>query len=168
LADLAEELGEVLLKRGWRLSCAESCTGGWIGKRVTDVSGSSGWFDRGFTTYSDASKVEMLGVKPATLQQYGAVSDAVAREMAEGALQVSHADVSVAVTGIAGPEGGSADKPVGTVWIAWGRRGGSPIVQMRRFSGDRENVRRATVRAALEGLIRLANEETAGGTEGSP
>lgn len=162
MSDLAAELGALLQARGLRLSCAESCTGGWIGKRITDVSGSSQWFDRGFVSYSDTAKSEMLGVSEASLRSHGAVSEPVAREMAEGALLRGRSDLAVAVTGIAGPEGGTADKPVGTVWIAWARRGGETRAELRRFSGDRENVRRAAVRAALEGLIRLISETAAG------
>jgi nicotinamide-nucleotide amidase len=158
--DLAAELGQLLAARGLRVAAAESCTGGWIAKRVTDVGGSSAWFERGYVTYSNASKIELLGVQPATLEQYGAVSEETAREMAEGALRESGADLAVAVTGVAGPDGGSEAKPVGTVWLAWAGRGLSTRAALRRFSGDRENVRRAAVQAALEGLIAMAKEKS--------
>ena len=149
---LAEELGRLLQQRNWLLVTAESCTGGGVARAVTEVPGSSGWFDRGFVTYSNRAKVEMLGVGEDTLERHGAVSEAVALEMAAGALCRSAADLSVAVTGIAGPAGGSPGKPVGTVWIAWA--GGGPPVAIRfRFSGDRAAVRGQSVQAALEGLI---------------
>lgn len=153
MEDLAARVGAALSAAGLTLATAESCTGGWIAKRVTDVPGSSKWFDRGFVTYSNAAKEELLGVRPRTLAAYGAVSRETVVEMAAGALARSAADVAVAVTGIAGPDGGSADKPVGTVWIAWVRRDRPPRVERRCFSGDRENVRRAAVRAALEGVL---------------
>lgn len=153
MGDLAARVGAALAASGLTLATAESCTGGWIAKRVTDVPGSSGWFDRGFVTYSNIAKVELLGVRPQTLAACGAVSRETVLEMAVGALARSSADVAVAVTGIAGPDGGSADKPVGTVWIAWARRDHPPRVEQRRFSGDRENIRRAAVRAALEGVL---------------
>ncbi|MCC7411315.1 MAG: CinA family protein [Gammaproteobacteria bacterium] len=153
--DIAQRLGAALERAGLRLVTAESCTGGWIAKRVTDVAGSSAWFERGFVSYSDASKRDLLGVRAETLASHGAVSRETALEMVAGALQRSPADVAVAVTGIAGPGGGSADKPVGTVWIAWMRRDAPALTELRRFGGDRENVRRATVRAALDGLLRI-------------
>lgn len=152
LKGLAQELGEQLGMRKLSLAVAESCTGGWIGKVLTDVSGSSGWFERGFITYSNESKVAMLGVRQSSLDAYGAVSEAVAREMAEGACHWSRAQMAVAVTGIAGPDGGSKEKPVGTVWIAWRRADGRVDAREFRFPGDRESVRRHTVLAALEGL----------------
>ncbi len=149
---LAEQLGRLLLERGWLLVTAESCTGGGVARAVTEVPGSSAWFDRGFVTYSNRAKVEMLGVDGETLERHGAVSEAVALEMATGALCRSGADLSVAVTGIAGPAGGTPEKPVGTVWIAWA--GGSiPVATRYRFAGDRTAVRGQSVQAALEGLI---------------
>ncbi len=156
MADLAARLGAALRQAGLTVTSAESCTGGWIAKRLTDVAGSSAWFERGFVTYSNAAKCELLGVGAATVAAHGAVSREVVLEMAAGALARSRADLAVAVTGIAGPEGGTADKPVGTVWLAWARRDGEVQATRRRFSGDRENVRRAAVQAALEGLLRLA------------
>jgi nicotinamide-nucleotide amidase len=151
----AEALG--LRFRAARLSLvtAESCTGGWIAKTVTDIAGSSDWFDCGMVAYSYEAKQAMLGVRPETLEQQGAVSRETAIEMVSGALVHSGAGVAVAVTGIAGPGGGSPDKPVGTVWIGWKRRGGYARAQVFHFEGDREAVRRQTVAAALEGLDEL-------------
>jgi len=152
LQALAAEVGRRLKAAGHKLASAESCTGGWIGKALTDVAGSSAWFERGFVTYSDEAKVAMLGVQPGTLKVHGAVSEAVAREMAAGAADWSQARVTVAVTGIAGPDGGSPGKPVGTIWIAWRWADGRIEARLFQFSGDRESVRRQTVLAALEGL----------------
>ena len=152
LKSLAQGLGEQLGMRKLSLAAAESCTGGWIGKVLTDVSGSSTWFERGFVTYSNESKVAMLGVRQSSLDAYGAVSEAVAREMAEGACHWSRAQLAVAVTGIAGPDGGSQEKPVGTVWIAWRWADGRVAAREFHFPGDRESVRRHTVLAALDGL----------------
>lgn len=151
--ELAVQVGDRLRTRGRTLATAESCTGGWIAKVITDVPGSSGWFERGFVTYSNAAKVDMLGVSEVTLATYGAVSAETVREMAEGALAHSQAEVAVAVSGIAGPDGGSPDKPVGTVWLAWSSRGGATRSHCYRFSGDREAVRYQSVLAALEGLM---------------
>ena len=151
--ELAAELGALLAARGWRVATAESCTGGLVAGAITAVAGSSGWFDRGFVTYSNEAKVEMLGVRQATLDAQGAVSEATAAEMASGALTRSRAALAVAVTGIAGPDGGSAAKPVGTVCFGWARRGGPVETVMLRFPGDRAAVRGATVAAALQGLI---------------
>ncbi len=134
---------------------AESCTGGWIAKAMTDVPGSSGCFERAFVTYSNAAKREMLGVAAATLDSHGAVSEQVVREMVQGALARSHASVAVAVSGIAGPDGGSEDKPVGTVWLAWAGRGMDTVVSRERFSGDREAVRYRSTIAALQGVLNL-------------
>ncbi|RME35176.1 MAG: CinA family protein [Gammaproteobacteria bacterium] len=152
---LAERLGRLLLERHALLATAESCTGGGLAKAVTEVPGSSGWFDRGFVTYSNRAKMEMLGVAAATLERHGAVSEAVALEMAAGALRHSAARLSVAITGIAGPGGGTPDKPVGTVWIAWAGEG-DPVARRFRFGGDRSGVREQAVRAALEGLVARA------------
>lgn len=152
---LAATLGRACRRRGVRLAAAESCTGGGVGEAITRVAGSSEWFDRGFVTYSNAAKEELLGVFAATLRAHGAVSEAVACEMAAGALARSAARAAVAVTGIAGPGGGSRDKPVGLVWLAWADRGG--IVQPRRFlfRGDRAAIRHQSVAVALQGLIDL-------------
>lgn len=136
------------------LATAESCTGGMIAAHCTDLAGSSVWFERGFVTYSNAAKTEMLAVDAALIAQHGAVSEAVARAMATGALQHSKAQVAVAVTGIAGPSGGSLDKPVGTVWFAWATPSGLTS-ELQEFPGDRAAVRAATVRHALQTLVRL-------------
>jgi nicotinamide-nucleotide amidase len=154
---LSAELGRALEARGWKVATAESCTGGGVAAAITDVAGSSAWFDRGFVTYSNEAKVDMLGVGTGTLAAHGAVSQAVAREMAAGALARSRADLVVAVTGVAGPSGGTPQKPVGMVCLAWARHGGPVDVVTQRFSGDRAAVREATVVAALEGLLRHAN-----------
>ncbi len=160
LAELSRLLGQALSARGWMLATAESCSGGLLAGVVTATPGSSIWFERGFVTYSNASKTELLGVEPATLARYGAVSEETAREMADGAIARSHADVAMAITGIAGPDGGSASKPVGTVWLAWRQRHGNGGAQTHCFSGDRETVRHCVVTAALERLIALAGADT--------
>jgi nicotinamide-nucleotide amidase len=151
--ELAEEVGRALAARRWRLATAESCTGGLVAGAITDVAGSSEWFERGFVTYSNEAKVELLGVEPGTLARHGAVSEAVAREMAAGALVRSRADVAVAVTGVAGPAGGTPDKPVGLVWFAWAVRDRPVEAVSRRFEGDRAAVREASVREALSGVL---------------
>jgi nicotinamide-nucleotide amidase len=151
---LCERLAQVLQGRGWMLATAESCTGGLIAAACTDLSGSSNWFERGFVTYSDAAKQELLGVDAALIAQHGAVSEVVARAMAFGAVRHSQARVSVAVTGIAGPTGGSPQKPVGTVWFGF-QVDGQLSSETRRFEGDREAVRTATVRHALQRLLEL-------------
>ena len=156
----ADVLGRSLQRRGWRLVTAESCTGGWIAKCVTDVPGSSAWFDRGFVTYSNAAKMEMLGVRAETLARFGAVSEETVREMAAGALACSRAQVAVAVSGIAGPTGGTPDKPVGTVWLAWQLEGQTALTRLCRFEGDREAVRYQAVVAALQGIISLCKTAT--------
>ena len=148
-------LADVLRAAGLRLASAESCTGGLVAAACTSVAGSSDWFERGFVTYSNDAKVQMLGVDAALIARHGAVSAEVAAAMAEGALAHSEADLAVAVTGIAGPGGGTSDKPVGTVWIGWKRRGGYPQAQVFAFDGDRDAVRRQTVAAALDGLAAL-------------
>jgi nicotinamide-nucleotide amidase len=149
-------LAALLQDKGWMLATAESCTGGMIAAACTDLSGSSNWFERGFVTYSDAAKVELLGVDPAAIATHGAVSEAVARAMAIGAVRRSRAQVSVAVTGVAGPTGGSIEKPVGTVWFGY-MVDGLLSSETQRFDGDRAGVRQATVDHALAGLLlRLA------------
>lgn len=150
LERMARALGERLAARGGRLATAESCTGGWVAKVVTDIAGSSGWFDRGFVTYSNEAKQEMLGVAAATLAEQGAVSEPVVREMALGALSHSHATVAIAISGIAGPGGGSAQKPVGMVCFGWAVRDGGCAARTAGFAGDREAIRRAAVLYALE------------------
>ncbi|HSR64508.1 MAG TPA: CinA family protein [Xanthomonadaceae bacterium] len=152
----AERLGARLRAARLMLVTAESCTGGWIAKTATEIAGSSDWFDCGMVAYSYEAKQGLLGVRPETLEQFGAVSRETVVEMVSGALVHSGASVAVAVTGIAGPGGGTPDKPVGTVWIAWKRRGGYPTAELYHFDGDREAVRRKTVAAALEGLEALA------------
>jgi len=152
---LAEKVGTALKERKLMLATAESCTGGWIAEAVTMVPGSSTWFERGFVTYTYISKREMLGVNEATLGKHGAVAEEVVREMAEGALARSHAQVVVSVSGVAGPGGGTPYKPVGTVCFAWGIKGGQPRVETRYFSGDRESVRRQAVEHALNGVLAL-------------
>ncbi|MGH8662366.1 MAG: CinA family protein [Burkholderiales bacterium] len=150
---LAEEVGAALKSHKLMLATAESCTGGWVSESVTMVPGSSDWFERGFVTYTYLSKREMLGVKEATLERHGAVSEEVVREMVEGALVRSHAQVAIALSGIAGPSGGTPDKPVGTVCFAWAMKDGKPRAETKRFPGDREAVRRQSVQHALEGVL---------------
>jgi nicotinamide-nucleotide amidase len=154
LENLSVRVGQALLERKLMLACAESCTGGWVAEVVTATGGSSQWFERGFVTYSNAAKQELLGVKADTLRQDGAVSEAVVREMAAGALRRSHAQTALAISGVAGPSGGSPGKPVGTVCFAWVLRGGEPMAETKHFSGDREAVRKQSVIHALQGLLR--------------
>jgi nicotinamide-nucleotide amidase len=153
LLDLARNAGKRLLAAGARLATAESCTGGWIAKVMTDVAGSSGWVECGFVTYSNAAKTRDLGVAGETLRLHGAVSEQTVREMAQGALRVSGAEIAVSVSGIAGPDGGTPDKPVGTVWFAVAVRQGDTVsisAHGEHFPGDREAVRRRSVEYALE------------------
>jgi nicotinamide-nucleotide amidase len=152
LFELAEQLGRLLKANGKSIATAESCTGGWIAQTITEVPGSSAWFDRGFVTYSNMAKVQMLDVSPQTLENYGAVSAETATEMAAGALAHSDADVAVAVTGIAGPDGGTPDKPVGTVFIAWADKNGKAKVVRKQLSGNRRQIRAQTVKSAVEGM----------------
>jgi nicotinamide-nucleotide amidase len=147
-------LADLLQAKGWMLASAESCTGGMIAAACTDLAGSSNWFERGFVTYSNEAKTELLGVDPALIAAQGAVSEVVARAMAFGAIRHSHAQISVAVTGVAGPSGGSKDKPVGTVWFGF-QVDGLLTSELRHFAGDRAAVREATVRHALNRLIEL-------------
>ena len=159
--DLAAKVGQSLAQRGWMLVTAESCTGGWAGQAVTAVSGSSGWYERGYITYSNTAKREMLGVQQATLDRHGAVSPQTAQEMAIGALNRSHAQISVSITGIAGPDGGTAAKPVGMVCFAWATQDGLVQQETRYFTGDREAVRRQAVATALQGILRILDNATA-------
>lgn len=183
-----QALAAQLLARGWMLATAESCTGGLIAAACTDLAGSSTWFERGFVTYSNAAKAQMLGIDAALIAQHGAVSEPVARAMAQGALQHAHAQVALAVTGVAGPGGGSADKPVGTVWFAWALpaqtsgasasdagadlAGGvkapaqAPMLhsEVMHFAGDRAAVRQATLRHSLRRLLELLPSANAGST----
>lgn len=151
---LVLRLSELLQQKGWMMATAESCTGGLIAGACTDLSGSSNWFERGFVTYSNDAKSEMLGVDAALIEAHGAVSEPVARTMAEGAIARSRARASVAVTGVAGPTGGSPEKPVGTVWFGWSVDG-QVRTERRRFDGDRATVRAATVHYALQELAAL-------------
>jgi nicotinamide-nucleotide amidase len=161
LEDLSVRVGAALLERKLMLACAESCTGGWVAEVVTATGGSSQWFERGYVTYSNAAKQELLGVKADTLRQDGAVSEAVVREMAAGALRHSHAQAALAISGVAGPSGGSPGKPVGTVCFAWVLHGGAPTAETKHFSGDREAVRKQSVVHALQGLLRRLSEASA-------
>ena len=154
-AALVDLLAELLQRKRWMMATAESCTGGLIAGACTDLAGSSAWFERGFVTYSNEAKSELLGVDAALIEAHGAVSEPVARAMAEGAIAHSRAQVAVAVTGVAGPTGGSPDKPVGTVWFGWSVDG-KLRSERRRFDGDRATVRAASVRYALQTLVELA------------
>ena len=155
---LAGDVAIDVLQRKLMLVTAESCTGGWIAKTLTDLPGSSAWFDAGVVTYSYEAKEALLGVNPRTLERTGAVSEETALEMVSGALARFGAGVAVAVTGIAGPSGGTPEKPVGTVWISWKRRGGYGHAQLFHFPGDREAIRRQTVAAALIGVRKALTE----------
>lgn len=152
LASRAHELSQGLQAAGVRIAVAESCTGGWIAKCLTDIAGSSQWFEAGLVCYSNTAKQRLVGVHAATLDAYGAVSEAVAAELARGAVQATGADVGLAVTGIAGPSGGTADKPVGLVWFGWCDSTGQVATRRAVFDGGREDVRRQTVAWALEGM----------------
>lgn len=158
LEALAKTLGDVALKAHVMVATAESCTAGGISYTITDIAGSSQWFDRGFVTYTNASKMDLLGVNASTLEAVGAVSSECASEMVLGALTRSNADIAVAVTGIAGPGGAVPGKPVGTVFLAWGRRGEVPEVARKKFPGDRQAVRTATIQCAIEGLIQRISQ----------
>ena len=151
---LTRRLAELLLAKGQKMATAESCTGGMIAAACTDLAGSSAWFERGFVSYSNEAKTELLGVPAALIAEHGAVSEPVVRAMAEGALRHAHAQIAVAVTGVAGPGGGSAGKPVGSIWFGWATAAGVKT-QLCHFDGDRQQVRQATVRHALQGLNNL-------------
>jgi len=153
LTELSQRVGQALTRLNLTLATAESCTGGWVAQVVTHTAGSSAWFDRGFVTYANDAKIEMLGVDPETIAEFGAVSQETAAEMAAGALVNSNAMISLAVSGVAGPSGGSPDKPVGTVCFAWCKLGDEPQTERHRFDGDRESVRLQAVVCALEGLL---------------
>lgn len=152
---LIAQVADLLQQKQWMLATAESCTGGLIAARCTDLAGSSHWFERGFVTYSNAAKTELLGVDAALIEAHGAVSEPVARAMAEGALRHSGAQIAISVTGVAGPAGGTPDKPVGTVWFGWAANGQPTRTERRRFAGDRASVRAATVHYALQKLALL-------------
>jgi nicotinamide-nucleotide amidase len=158
LEKIAQQAGQELTQRGLMLATAESCTGGLIAQVVTTVAGSSQWFERGFVTYSNLSKQDLLGVDPTLLSEHGAVSEVVARAMAEGALARSGAQVTLAVTGIAGPTGGSAQKPIGTVCLAWAGAGRETISETQWLSGDRTSIRRQAAKISLERLVRYVRE----------
>lgn len=158
---LAATVGAALLGTGQRLATAESCTGGWVAQSLTSIAGSSDWFERGFVTYSNAAKQEMLGVLPATLEQHGAVSEATAAAMAAGALRHSHAHWALAITGVAGPGGGSVDKPVGFVCFGWAGPNGCIAVESCHFAGSREEVRAQSVAYALAGMLERCATMTA-------
>lgn len=157
---LAAQVGGLLRSHGLMLTTAESCTGGGVAQAITEIAGSSAWFERGFVTYSNLSKQQMLGVSEATLMQYGAVSEPVVREMVAGALANSAAQVALAISGIAGPDGGTPDKPVGTVWFAWGLKNASVHAQRHQIAGNRAEVRAHAVLIALQGIIDLLNQRT--------
>ena len=158
-AELCRQVADALLRKQWKLATAESCTGGLIAGACTDLSGSSNWFERGFVSYSNEAKMEMLGVPAALLEQHGAVSEAVVRAMAQGAVTHSRAQVAVAVTGVAGPTGGSKSKPVGTVWFGW-NIDGRLHAELQHLAGDRAAVRAATVRHALQQLLDRLRQST--------
>jgi nicotinamide-nucleotide amidase len=160
MKNLATLVGALLKSHGMMLATAESCTGGGVAQAITEVAGSSAWFERGFVTYSNLSKQQMLGVRETTIMQHGAVSEMTVREMAEGALQHSTAQVALAVSGIAGPDGGTADKPVGTVWFAWGVKHGETRAQRFQLDGNRAEVRAQSVIIALQGIADLLNKKT--------
>ena len=152
LMQLSEQVGQALKARGATVTTAESCTGGWVAKVITDIAGSSAWFERGFVTYSNEAKAQMIGVREETLAQHGAVSEPVVVEMAIGALKAARADYAVSISGIAGPDGGSEEKPVGTVWVGFATARGEGITRRECFSGDRDAVRRQATAYALQTL----------------
>jgi nicotinamide-nucleotide amidase len=156
LRALAAQAGTLLLAQRRRVATAESCTGGWVAKCITDIPGSSQWFERGYVTYSNLAKEQSVGVAPGVIETFGAVSRPTVEQMAAGALHASGADLAVAITGIAGPDGGSPDKPVGLVWFALAQRGAPPVVLQQQFAGDREAIRRAAVATALQLVIAAA------------
>ena len=155
LHQLAAELGDKLIARGWMLATAESCTGGWAGQLLTSLPGSSQWYERGFITYANAAKIEMLGVPPEVIDEHGAVSEETASAMAAGALAHSHAQATLAISGIAGPGGGTPQKPVGLVCYGWALEDGTVMSSTCRLDGDREEIRARAVAAAMRGLIEL-------------
>jgi nicotinamide-nucleotide amidase len=160
MENLAAQVGALLKSHGMMLVTAESCTGGGIAQAITEVAGSSSWFERGFVTYSNLSKQQMLGVRETTLNQHGAVSEMTVLEMVAGALQNSAAQAALSVSGIAGPDGGTDEKPVGTVWFAWGIKNGEAVAKRYQLSGNRAEVRAQAVHVALQGMINLLNQWT--------
>jgi nicotinamide-nucleotide amidase len=155
---LAGKAGALLLAAGRRVATAESCTGGWVAKCLTDIAGSSQWFERGYVTYSNEAKAQSIGVASSVIDTFGAVSRPTAEQMAAGALHASGADMAVAITGIAGPGGGSADKPIGLVWFALAQRAAAPVTIQQHLAGDREAIRRAAVATALQMVIAAAGD----------
>jgi len=153
MANLAARIGSCLQQRQMMLAVAESCTGGWVAQALTSVAGSSIWFERGFVTYSNDAKQEMLGVSSDVLLEYGAVSEQAVQAMAEGALRNSHAQVSLAISGVAGPDGGRPGKPVGTVCLGWAMTGADTVLRRELFLGDREQIRRQSVLVGLQGVL---------------
>ena len=160
MSQLAAQLGVALQAHGMMLATAESCTGGGVASAVTEIAGSSGWFDRGFVTYSNLAKIDMLGVPHDTLARFGAVSEATVREMVDGALRHSQAQVALAVSGIAGPGGGTVEKPVGMVWFAWGIKDGESFTRLHQLAGNRAEIRTQAVRIALQGVLELLAHRT--------
>lgn len=154
MESLAKQVGQFLLEKGWKLVIAESCTGGGLGEQITSISGSSKWFDRGFITYSNQAKIEMLGVSPQTLEENGAVSEETVLEMAAGALKQSSAQLSIAISGIAGPDGGTPNKPVGTVWIGWATAKNARA-EKYLLNGDRQAIRRQAIEISLKGILAI-------------
>jgi len=152
---LAVQVGEALKVHGMMLATAESCTGGGVAQAITDIAGSSAWFERGYVTYSNLSKQQMLDVSIATLEQHGAVSEATVRQMVRGALAHSNAHLALAVSGVAGPDGGSVDKPVGTVWFAWGYKQGACTARVHHLQGNRAEIRAQAVAISLHGVVEL-------------
>ena len=157
---LATQVGSALKSLGMMLATAESCTGGGAASVMTEIAGSSAWFERGFVTYSNQAKMDMLGVSGDTLARFGAVSEATVREMVEGALRNSQSHIALAISGIAGPGGGSPEKPVGMVWFAWGIKGGAAAARMHHLSGSRTDIRNQAIRIALLGVIELLGGHT--------
>lgn len=158
--ELAVCVGQELKRKRLILAVAESCTGGWVGQAITAVEGSSSWFDRGFIVYSDRAKQQMLGVTTTAMRDHGSVSQEVVGEMAKGVLEFSDADLSIAISGIAGPQGGTLSKPVGTVWMAWALKDAEVCTRHARFTGDRYSIRRQSVVAALRELLAFLGETT--------
>ena len=159
ISNVLEELVPELIRRNVVLTCAESCTGGWLAKSITDLQGSSGWFDCSIVTYSNQAKIKFLGVQKNTLEQYGAVSQEVVNEMVSGVLERSSASLGISISGIAGPGGGSVDKPVGTVWIAWGDSKNIIETKVFMFEGDRNQVRIQAVVESFKGVLRILKKE---------
>ena len=155
LRDLAEQLGECLTSKDMKLASAESCSGGWLAKIITDIPGSSAWFVGSVVSYSNEAKQSLLGVSADTLSEFGAVSGDTVLEMSDGLFAHTDADVAVSISGIAGPDGGSDDKPVGLVWLSWGKRDKSVFANSFNFDGDREDVRRQSIKQALDNLLDL-------------